>query len=98
MGGILSDRFDRMAFLEKKSDHFLIKRDQKINPLLERQRKKVLGAKLLSWTNLQIVKSRIWIFGFFTQGFLKISLRDFNFSEKANIDNFRSQIGPIEVG
>ena len=56
--------------------------------------KKFLGAKLLSWTNLQIVCSRIWIFGFFTHGFLKISLRDFNFSEKANIDHFRSQIGP----
>ena len=42
---ILSDRFDRMAFLKKISDHFLIKCDQKINPLLERHRKKVLGAK-----------------------------------------------------
>ena len=93
-GGMLSDRFARMAFLEKKSYHFLIKSDHKINPLLEQQRKKVLGAKWLSWTNLQIVWSRIWAFGFFTHRFWKISLRDFNFSEKANIDHFRSQIGP----
>ena len=79
----MSDRFDRMAFLKKISDHFLIKCDQKINPLLERHRKNVLGEKWLSWTNLQIVWSRIWIFWFFTHGFLKIGLRDFNFSKKS---------------